>query len=394
LIDSEIDLLEESVVADPYPLYAELRQDQPVSPLKGGGYLLTRHADVVAALANPNFQNSPSRFSVLHSSKMDCYESSKLANNILPFQDAPVHTENRKQVLGAYNPCARKLAEQLPQIADDILVNINNNGDFDIVADFGTPYSIAAMARFFGLDRGEASELAVGANAFFHLFTPISDADSFAAIEESLTSLRTVFRGIVERQKTEQPESFTQRFSDTNNIDLIADNSILLFADGIENIQFAVGTIWSMIAERDDLMNRIADDKGALKKIAKELVRLHTPAQSVPRIAGCDIQLHDKLIKRGIPVHLSIGSANRDEAVFSNPDKVIIDGGANRERAISFGAGKHSCIGGNLAIEMLVAAMQAFKKRQIVPLLASADLAYIPRFAHRWPECVMARANK
>lgn len=398
MINTEIDLLDQSFVTDPYPLYAELRQNFPVCPLKGGGYLITRHADILEAMANPDFQNGPSRFSVLHPSKIDRYVSTRLANNILPFQDAPIHTVHRRQVLAGFNPCARHLVTQLPQIAQNVLANINTGEDFDIISDFGRPYSIAAMAELLGLAQDDAIELAVGANAFFYLFTPIQDAQTFAAVEESLASLRSTFCKIVERQQAEKGDYFSNKFdhkagSTPPDIALIADNMILLFADGIENIQYAIGCIWSMIAEQEDLLEKINQDDGNLRKIVKELIRLHTPAQSVPRIAKCDIHLHDTLIKRGMPIHLSIGSANRDETIFPDPDKIIIDGEGNRERAISFGVGKHSCIGGNLATEMLISAAQILHNQHIKPLYPSKDLSFIPRFAHRWPESVMARAN-
>lgn len=396
MIDTEINLLEQGFVTDPYPLYAELRQNFPICPVKGGGYLVTRHADILAAMANPNFQNSPSRFSVLHPSKKDRYVSSRLANNILPFQDAPLHTENRRQVLAGFNPCARHLVNQLPQLADQCLAKINIQENFDIISDFGRPFSIVAMARLLGLSDEDAIELAVGANAFFYLFTPIQDAQTFTAVEESLTSLRGAFCQIVEQQLTDKCENFSNKFgkksdASQSDIELIADNMILLFADGIENIQYAIGCIWSMIAEREDFLKKINRDESNLRKIVKEVLRLHTPAQSVPRIAKSDIYLHDTLIKRGMPIHLSIGSANRDETIFPDPDEIIIDGSGNRERAISFGVGKHSCIGGNLATEMLISATQCLHKHQIKPLRSSKDLTFIPRFAHRWPESVIAR---
>ena len=86
-----MDLLSPEVVADPYPLYAALRRDHPLAELVQGGYLLTRHADVMAAFTNPDLGNAPSRFSVLAARNRGKYVAADIAANIPPFHDMPEH---------------------------------------------------------------------------------------------------------------------------------------------------------------------------------------------------------------------------------------------------------------------------------------------------------------
>lgn len=399
---TEIDLLAEPALTNPYPLYAELRRTRPVCPLKGGGYLITRHEDVSAALSDPAFRNAPSRFSVLHPSKADRYEASRIANNLLPFQDPPIHGDNRRRFQAAFSPCARDLAGNLAEMAETAMAEAlaaepGRARDIDLVADFGRPFAIAAMARLLSLDREEAAALAAGADAFFYLFAPVSDAKTFLQTEATLTEARARLREIAARQSRHAPEGFAGRAlsdasaGDTTDIERVADTMMLFFADGIENVQYGIGLVWAALMADAKTARLTADDAAALKTAVREAIRLESPAQSIPRIADREMVLHGTTIKSDAPVHLSLGSANRDPDAIPDADRLILTPGGARGRAIPFGAGRHSCIGGSLAVDMITAAVGAVMRRQAVPESAFEALRFAPRFGHRWPTQVRAR---
>ena len=86
-----VDPLSDAFIQDPYLIYDQLRREHPVVPMEGGGFLLTRHADVVKAMKGDAFGNTPSRFSRLHPKNRSKYISTDLAAHIPPFLDAPVN---------------------------------------------------------------------------------------------------------------------------------------------------------------------------------------------------------------------------------------------------------------------------------------------------------------
>ena len=391
-----VNLLDPEILRDPYPLYARLRREYPVCPLKGGGYLLTRYEDVKSALANRRLRNAPSRFSVLHGSKAGRYEAARMARNILPFQDAPDHPANRRHVFEAFAPSARRVSDRLPELAEEVLSDLERGTAFDVVADYGRPFSVAVMLALLDFDRHDEAALTSGADAFFRLFAPIPDAVTLTVVNAELSALRGAVRDIVERQLRSSADSFASALADRSSrgagpdAETIADTCILLFADGIENVQFAIAMAWATISDQPDLLARTENEDGALQALVMEVLRLHSPAQSIPRIVDESVTLRGVALKRDMPVHLSLGSANRDETVFAEPDRLIVAPGSGREKAIPFGAGRHSCIGGRLATSMIVAAVDALRRLRAVPIDNVETIEFLPRFAHRWPRAVKA----
>lgn len=392
-----VDLLAPDIVQDPYPLYAQLQRDRPVCPLVGGGYLITRHADITAVLASRAFRNAPSRFSVLHASKIERSEAARLANNIVPFQDAPVHTENRKRLAAGFRRASADTTAALPAIAAAQLDRVADRGEIDLVADFGRPYVVSAMCAFMGVDpEREAQEWMAGAEAFFYLFAPIRDAEMFQTMDARLADFRRLTLGVVDAQIREGPPGFVSDMAKTGDTPddrrAIADAAILLFADGVENVQYVIGGVCALLAEDQALWAAIAEDDGFLRHIVDEALRLQTPAQSVPRIVNEDMTLHDVALRSEMPVFLSVGAGNRDPSVFDEPDSIRRDPNA-AGRALTFGAGAHSCIGGRLAAEMIYAAVAAIVNRGVRPTANFRDLRFIPRFGHRWPSAAPARVS-
>lgn len=395
--DDALDLTAPETVRDPYPLYARLRRDRPVAPLRGGGYLLTRYADVKAALAHPALGNAPSRFSVLHASKAGRHEAARMARNLLPFQDPPEHGANRRALSAAFSPAAKAVDARLPDLATETLAGLDRGRPFDLVADFGRPFTGAVMAALLGVDRDELPDLLTGADAFFRLFAPIPDAATLAAMNDGLAALRAQARAIVARQLDRRTDGVARALARTAptgaapDVGAIADSCLLLFADGIENVQFAIATAWTALGARPDLLARARQDRALMGLLGAEALRLHAPAQSIPRIARETLLLGDTEIRRDMPVHLSLGSANRDPGVFPDPDDWAVEPGYAREKALTFGAGRHACIGGRLAGAMLTAALEGLSEAGAVALERIDTLTFLPRFGHRWPRAAQAR---
>jgi hypothetical protein len=177
-----------SFVADPFPTYRWLRSHAPACPLKGGGYLLTRHHDVVAALTCPLLGNAPSRFSALAPRNEAKYVAAAMASRLPPFLDMPGHRASRRALVKAFFQTIPGFSTVLEVTAEAHLARIPAVTSVDLLA-VASEFSCAVMARVVGLDL-PPGEIKSATTAFFHLFAPVTDAVQFAAGNERLEHAR------------------------------------------------------------------------------------------------------------------------------------------------------------------------------------------------------------
>ena len=255
-------------------------------------------------------------------------------------------------------------------------------GPLDLIADIASPFAAKTAARVVGLeDAGEVKALSA---AFFHLFAPVTDPAVFRATNAELPRAREVLAEALLAHRAAPGEDVlshlltvqrqTPALSDTQ----ILDCALLILADSVENIEAGAASLLPLcLAAPEACAN---DDLGAV--IAEDL-RLETSAQSIPRIAKRDTTLGGTPIKAGTPVHLSLASANRDGDVFAEPDSFL----PGREtEALTFGRGRHRCLGEQLALGMLGPLLAALLDRgATLAEPPGTARAYHPRMGHRWP---------
>lgn len=386
-----VDLFAPGFIRDPYPTYARLRQTEPVCPVASGGFLLTRYDDVRVALADPDFRNSPSRFSVLHPTKKGIHTVAAVAANILPFQDGEVHEKARKQINNAFGRRYEMVRPEIAALATKAMADAATQDAGDLIADFATPFSRAVMTRFLGISPEVANGLSAATDAFFRLFAPFPDTETLQNTNASLHRIREVLMGsLKDDQHSEGDDGFA------NALELsapeIADTMILLYADGIENVQFAIGTIAAVVRSQPSLLSDIGDSDTALGRLIDEALRLHAPAQTIARIANQPTIVRGIEITAEMPVYLSIGSANRDEMAFDSPDTLSLDRDRDRDRdkqrPIPFGAGQHGCIGAQLARRMMIEAIRALNAAGLRAATPIDEVTFQDRPGHRWPTAV------
>jgi cytochrome P450 len=357
----------EALFEDPYSLYAWLRANAPVAPVAQGGFLLTRHADVMSALSLSELGNAPSRISTLAPRNAAKYVAAELASRIPPFTDKPAHPRLRKALSGAFYATLKPFVTGLDDLASEVVSAAPVHGD--VIADIGAPFAEAAMARFVGLP--PTSGYARFSGAFFHLFAPIRDPVVFGEVNQTLSDFREL---LTDALKTAPPGSLLSCLGRTDLSEAeIVDNAILIFADGIENAQAAVATLLQTLPER----GRFETTEGFIE----EVLRRDTPAQIIPRVARTPFSFRGTEIGEGVPVYLALGSANHDETVFVEPE--VLKPGREGGRALTFGQGRHSCIGAPLARALLGALVKRFVEDAIC---ADGGIpGYHHRIAHRWP---------
>lgn len=372
-----LDIKDPEFLADPSVYLQALRQEHPICPLRGGGYLLSRHMDIKAALTAPALGNAPSRFSVLHSKNVEKHVAASVAANILPFLDGVGHRSARQALSRAFHQVFKPFAPVLESQAMETVARWRGATQVDLVTGPGRDFACCASAAFVGL-HAEIAEVDAIAGAFFRLFAPIQSADDLAETNRLLAQARQSFVKALQDRRADRAPCLLLALSDlveSGAADMmdqqIVDNAILILADGVRNVEAGIGQVMrhagSVVSEID-------------KAFVREVLRMNSPALTIPRVCTQDTKLHDVELKAGTPVFLALASANRDAAAIDRPDH--FDKTRDGSQALTFGGGKHSCIGESLAIAMI---------QQFCGVLAAqgctvnaTNLRYAQAAGHHW----------
>lgn len=391
--DFRLSLTDADFVQAPYPYLTFLRQQQPLHRSLSGAWILTGYEDIHAALKDERLGNAPSPFSILHHKNRERYYVSSVANNIIPFIDLPKHSRIRKPIARSFT---KQFSDTMPSIttyAEAFSQQLVHRSSFDVIADFGTPFSIAVMMKFLGFNDKDYQQLKQWSQDFVYLFSFIPSEAIREQVDCHLQAFRQFCLSCIEQKKQTPSNDWLSKIlqlrteealEDILTDTVIADHAMLLFADGVENIDRGIGTAVSLLLQHPQQLQALLqeNDENCWKHAIDECLRFESPAQFVGRVAKEDIYLYGQMIKQGQTVLLMLASANRDESVFDKPD--IFD--INRELPFyfSFGRGRHACIGGQMARQEIQVAtkqlLQTFPKAK----LRDNQLLWEQRIGHRW----------
>lgn len=376
-----VDLITDDFFEDPYPTYQRLRDRAPLAETRQGGFLLTRHADIAAALKSPELVNTPSRYSVVHPEHRRPTIVNEVCGNILPYLDGEKHSSYRQVLLTHMSKFYRRCMSFAVQHAP-ILCERYSGKTVDLIHEIGQQFTLNVMCHGLGFPQGDCDRLNRWAESFFFLFAPMSSADVLAQTNHALAE----FRNYVEVASGSSPDRdaflrpYLNDVVEAGGTEAAAfDNVMLLFADGIENLRYAIGSIYAQLSSNDALSELNPNE---LRSAVNEALRLETPAQIITRIVKVPTIIHGRELAPEQPMFLALGSANRDGDAFCSPDIFQLD--RNRRDVFTFGAGRHACLGGRLASDLLVTFLTELLQHAPKPRCALPNIPYRHRFGHRW----------
>ncbi|MEM6727401.1 MAG: cytochrome P450, partial [Pseudomonadota bacterium] len=249
-------------------------------------------------------------------------------------------------------------------------------GETEVISRLSSPFAIRVMTRFLGLADETGADLKPHTESFFRLFAPLSDPAVMERVNADLAGFRT-YLGARMAAGEVAAEGLLAQAGDLSPEALI-DNAILLFADGIENIERGTATILRVLAREGAL------GRAPLKPLISEALRLETPAQVIARVVRQETDVAGRRLAPGTPVFLGLGAANRDPSAFVDAERFRP---GRTEEALTFGRGRHSCMGSVLAAAQFEALLSALTARGTdVP---DQQVRYLPRAGHLWPESLI-----
>lgn len=327
-------------LADPAPVYAELRRSCPVarSAHHGGFWLLTRYDDVKAAAKDwQTFTSSVPNVTAIPSSH-DRSEPD------LPIElDPPVHTRYRQLIGPVFSkPVVEGLRPAVRQLARSLFDPLLAAGGGDLVAGLAVPVSVGTLAAFMDLP-GEDREQWVAWVRLMYDSRDAADAQAatgayYAYIDDLVAAKRGAFVRMLLHSEVDD-----ERLAP----DAVARFMRVLLIAGHETTAAALGFALHHLALHPEDLIRLRDQPALIPLAVEEFLRLASPVTLQARNATRDVELRGVVIRRGDVVALGFASANGDENAFPAAARFVLDRAPNRH--VAFGFGPHLCAGAHVA---------------------------------------------
>ena len=341
------------VLQDPYPSYAMWRAEKPIwQDEETGAWILSRFEDV--------------RHVLKHSSDFSSKAMGGGESGPLPLlaDDAPRHTELRNIVNKAFTQRMLKSIEgDVAHIAESLVADIPSEEAVDVVQALTIPLPVAVISKMMDIPAERAHDFKRWSDAL----TGTLAGASLVEREVEIGEMYAFFQGLIPERRGQGGSDLVSAVVNASvdgkalsDPDIVGFCMLLLIA-GNETTTNLLGNFLNVLADRPNDWQRLRDTPKLIDQGIEETLRFDGPVQFLRRTLTSPCSFHGKTLNPGDVVHVIMGSANRDDAVYDNAQ--AFDLGREKIQHHTFGFGIHFCIGAPLARLEARAAMQALVKR-------------------------------
>ncbi len=334
---------------DPYPVYTRLRQEAPLYRNDELGFwALSRHEDVLAAFRNVDaYSNS-------HGVSLDPSAFSPDAHRYMSFLalDPPRHTRMRSLVGKGFTPTKVAAMEgRIRAIAVGHLEAALERGSFDFIADFAGKVPMDVISELVGVPAADRDELRRLADLLVHREDGVYDVPPAGL--EAAVRLAEYYQAMVDERRRAPRDDLTSALLRAEvDGDRLTDEEVtgvlsLMVVAGNETTTKLLGNAWYWGWRFPEERAKPFADRRRVPQWVEETLRFDASTQMLLRMTRAPVELHGRTVPAGERVVLLVGSANRDPAAFADPDRYDLD--RDTSKLVSFGSGRHFCMGAPLA---------------------------------------------
>lgn len=354
-------LTKDQLYADPYPIFSELQAEDVFHRVDGmlfnmpWSHVVTGHAEVSALLRDPrisaDYAHANSWFNVKKARWVP--KILRCMMNTMVATDAPDHMRLRKLATQAFTPqTIKSLSSRIVAITDERLDAMANKDTVDLMEDFALPIPLTVISEMLGVPKQKREQ--------FHDYStkivdkPPSNIRSTLSLVPSLLRIQGIFEELIEEKRRRPGDDLTSALiaaeedgDSLDNGELVGMLFLLLLA-GHETTTNLLGSGILALLQHPAEFEKYTSDNSLIDSMIEEMLRYTNPVQhALPRIAKEKIDIEGKTIHKGESVLLFVAAANRDKAVFENPE--TFDIGRTPNKHLAFGYGVHHCLGAQLA---------------------------------------------
>ena len=343
---------------DPYPVYARLRDEEPLHHNPDLDlWALTRHGDIAEALRTEGTYSNSWGVAIEQSAwGPDAHKVMSILG-----MDPPRQNRLRSLVSRGFTP--RRVHDLLPRIQaltdrylGECLEIARDGGEFDWIVDFAGKLPMDVISEMMGVPEEDRAEVRRQADIVVHREDGLYDVPPAGA--EASMWLVVYYQEMVTQRRRQPRDDLTSALIEAEiDGDRLTDEDVIAFlflmvVAGNETTTKLLGHALFHLTRHPDQLARVFDgpEPELVDPWIEETLRYDTSSQLLARYLLRDVELHGVVAPQGSKLLLCLGSANRDDRVFSRPDDYdIFRDKSELAQTLSFGGGRHFCLGANLA---------------------------------------------
>jgi cytochrome P450 len=350
---------------NPYEEYRVERESEPIQQTPFGPWIVFSHAESVQLLRDVTLSVDVRK--AMEILGEDPRDRAKMRAELFPDKapredtsilniDPPDHTRLRKLVSSVFTP--RRVADLAPmieRIVDEHLDAVADRGEMDLIADLAFPLPFAVISEMLGMPDGDSAQLREWSHTLVKILDFTIGPEELMAAVVAGENLREHIANVIGWKRSNLGDDLLSALIlAEDNGDVLSDIELVdqvnvLFIAGHETTVNLIGNgTWALLQNRHQL-ELLRDDPSVETTAIDELLRYDSPVQISRRITLEPIQIGGHDVAAGTFVLTSLGSANRDPAVFGSTADQLDLRRADAARHLAFGSGTHHCLGASLA---------------------------------------------
>jgi cytochrome P450 len=345
--------------ANPYPVFAQLRTDDPIHQFRSSNgqstWLITRYAEAELVLRDERFikdkQHVFSSENLAHISASPASPVDLMTMSIVDF-DPPDHTRLRSLFNPFFAPRQMEYwRKRAQEIADELIDAVAEKGSMDLIEEFASVLPLKIILEILGMPVEDSPMLHQWTKTTADsLGDPIASAQVGGILQEFYTYLLQCVEKKRQMPADDLLSKLLEAEAESGQISAreVVTMTFLLITAGHDTADNLIGNGMLALLTHPEQLALLKQNPDLIKVAVEELLRYRSPFMlATMRWAREDIKLGDKIIRRGDSVLVSPAAANRDSAVFTHADTLDITRSENSH--LAFGKGIHYCLGAPLA---------------------------------------------
>jgi cytochrome P450 len=359
VIQDPYNLAGAGILSNPYPVYRELRTNDPVYYSEAwNGWVVTRYEDVRAILQDQRFSSArtPAFLQQLPSHVQPELEGlNRYMSLWIGFVDAPEHTRLRSVATKTLAPrLFESLRPRIQEITNRLLEPIAGTGKMDAIRDLAYPLPLTVISELIGIPPEHRLRFKKSSDEFVALVGPSRPTlEKAKAAQAGLSAMIEFLRPVyLDRRENPQADMMSILMRCEADGNLLDEEEVLLLCaslaiGGHETTTNLIGNGLLALLNHPNQLAKLQTEPELINTAVDEFLRYDPPLQRALRVAKEDIEFQGKHIKQGEIVLAMLAAANRDPAVFPEPERLDIARQENRH--LTFGYASRYCLGAQLA---------------------------------------------
>jgi cytochrome P450 len=375
---SELSPFDPAVLADPWDFYRRVREEAPVYRDPNTGlFLISSYAAVSEAVQNwevfsnrfgialggANAQQAPDEVRDVQTEGYPPVDTMLTA-------DPPEQRRFRKLVNKAFTVRkVEKLSDRVTNIANELIDGFIDDGEVELLSRYAQPLPMTVIAEQLGAPREDLAQFRRWTDGFLAQLSGVASADAQVEAAKLILEFQHYFAERLEERRKEPRDDILSdivhaQVEGERDLDVAEMLSILqqLLVAGNETTASAITEgVW-LLMQNPDQLALLEKAPERIPNAVEEILRVSTPTANMWRFCKQDTELHGVAIPAGSMCMLRFAAANRDPAVFPEPDRFDITR-ANADQHLAFGLGVHFCLGAQLARKEMATAYRVLLER-------------------------------